>query len=51
MYFWHEYRPEAHAGLAQLYMEDERFKAYYEKKPGMTEFLRDAIDIFTKSQK
>lgn len=25
----------------------ERFKKYYEKKPGMTEFLRDAILIYT----
>jgi DNA-binding transcriptional MerR regulator len=46
-YFWSEYSKEAHAGLAQMYVEDERFKAYYEKQPGMTEFLRDAIHIYT----
>lgn len=50
MYFWHEYSKEAHASLAQMYVDDERFKAYYEKKPGMTEFLRDAIHIYTRDQ-
>lgn len=47
MYFWHQYSKEAHAGLAQMYVDDERFRAYYEKKPGMTEFLRDTIHIYT----
>lgn len=47
MYNWSEYSKEAHAGLAQMYVDDERFKAYYEKQPGMTEFLRDAIHIYT----
>ncbi|MBN2910406.1 MerR family transcriptional regulator [Polycladomyces sp. WAk] len=47
MYFWGEYSKEAHANLAQMYVDDERFKAYYEKQPGMTEFLRDAIHIYT----
>lgn len=47
MYYWSEYSKEAHAHLAQMYVDDERFKAYYEKRPGMTEFLRDAIHIYT----
>jgi DNA-binding transcriptional MerR regulator len=47
MYFWSEYNKEAHAGIAQMYVDDARFKAYYEKQPGMTEFLRDAIHIYT----
>ncbi|GGE12208.1 MerR family transcriptional regulator [Marinithermofilum abyssi] len=47
MYYWSEYSKEAHANLAQMYVEDERFKAYYEKRPGMTKFLRDAIHIYT----
>ncbi|SFB53781.1 DNA-binding transcriptional regulator, MerR family [Cohnella sp. OV330] len=42
-YSWSSYSKEAHAGLAQMYVDDERFKAYYEKEPGMTAFLRDAI--------
>jgi hypothetical protein len=47
MYYWSEYSKEAHAYIAQMYVDDERFKAYYEKQPGMTEFLRDAIHIYT----
>lgn len=46
-FYWNEYSPEAHANIAQMYVDDERFKAYYGKEPGMTEFLRDAIHIYT----
>ncbi len=46
-YYWSEYSKEAHAGIAQMYVDDERFKAYYERQPGMAEFLRDAIRIYT----
>lgn len=47
-FFWNQYSKEAHAGLAQMYVDDERFKAYYEKiKPGAAEFLRDAIFVYT----
>jgi len=49
---WNEYSKEAHAGLAQMYVEDERFKAYYDAvQPGMAEFLRDAIGVYTGIQK
>lgn len=45
---WKDYSKEAHVGLAQMYVDDERFTAYYDKrKPGMAEFLRDAILIYT----
>ncbi|CRZ34186.1 MerR family transcriptional regulator [Herbinix hemicellulosilytica] len=45
---WDKYSPEAHAGLAQMYVDDERFSEYYDKrKPGMAKFLRDAIFIYT----
>ena len=38
------YTPEAHKGLADGYVADERFQAYYEKiAPGAAQFLRDAI--------
>ncbi|CAM3372974.1 MerR family transcriptional regulator [Marinicrinis lubricantis] len=48
MFYWSEYSKEAHAGLAQMYVDDERFKAYYdERQPGTAEFLRDAIHIYT----
>lgn len=45
---WPSYSKEAHAGLAQLYVDDERFAAYYDKasKDG-ARFLRDAILIYT----
>ncbi|CAH1199502.1 HTH-type transcriptional activator TipA [Paenibacillus allorhizoplanae] len=48
MSYWSEYSKEAHAGLAQMYVDDERFKAYYDvKQPGTAAFLRDAIHIYT----
>jgi DNA-binding transcriptional MerR regulator len=51
-YFWSEYSKEAHAGLAQMYVDDPRFTAYYdEKQPGTAEFLRDAILIYTGMNK
>ncbi|EFU42799.1 transcriptional regulator, MerR family protein [Paenibacillus vortex V453] len=47
-YYWNDYSKEAHAGLAQMYVDDERFTAHYdEKHPGTAEFLRDAILIYT----
>lgn len=51
-YYWSEYTKEAHAGLAQMYVDDERFKAYYDKEhPGTAKFLRDAILIYTGMKK
>lgn len=45
---WPNYSSEAHAGLARMYVEDERFKAYYDREqPGLAEFLRDAVLIYT----
>ncbi|MFB3169319.1 MerR family transcriptional regulator [Neobacillus sp. 179-C4.2 HS] len=47
-YYWKDYSKEAHAGLAQMYVDDERFTAYYDKEqPGNAVFLRDAIHIYT----
>jgi DNA-binding transcriptional MerR regulator len=47
-FYWKEYSKKAHVGLAQMYVDDERFKAYYDKvKPGAAEFLRDAILVYT----
>ncbi|MDL2220774.1 MerR family transcriptional regulator [Eubacteriales bacterium OttesenSCG-928-N14] len=43
-YTWGEYNPQAHKGLAQMYLDDARFTAYYdEQTPGCAQFLRDAI--------
>lgn len=48
MSYWTTYSKEAHAGLAQMYVDDERFTAYYDKhQPGLAKFLRDAIQIYT----
>ncbi|MGV3262237.1 MerR family transcriptional regulator [Cytobacillus pseudoceanisediminis] len=50
-FYWSEYSKESHAGLAEMYVADERFKAYYDKiRPGAAEFLRDAINIYTGQQ-
>lgn len=41
---WDSYSPQAHRGLAQMYVDDSRFTAHYEKiGPGCAKFLRDAI--------
>jgi len=51
MCHWSEYSPEAHAGLAQMYVDDPRFRAHYDALgPGTAEFLRDAVLIFTGRQ-
>lgn len=48
-YFWPHYSKEAHAGLAQMYVDDDRFTAYYDREqPGTAAFLRDAILIYTE---
>jgi DNA-binding transcriptional MerR regulator len=47
MFFWESYSKEAHKGIAQMYVADERFAANYEKiAPRCTAFLRDAIMIY-----
>ncbi|CEG24274.1 HTH-type transcriptional activator TipA [Planococcus massiliensis] len=51
-YTWPTYSKEAHAGLAQMYVDDERFAVYYDKaNPGGAEFLRDAIFVYTGMNK
>ncbi|WNB93858.1 MerR family transcriptional regulator [Bacillus sp. NEB1478] len=52
MFYWSDYSKEAHAGLSQMYVDDERFTAYYDKEqPGTAEFFRDAIHIYTDMKK
>ncbi|MGO4549410.1 MerR family transcriptional regulator [Paenibacillus sp. 2TAB23] len=47
-FYWGHYSKEAHAGVAQMYVDDERFTAYYDKhQPGASQFLRDAVLIYT----
>jgi DNA-binding transcriptional MerR regulator len=51
-YSWSSYSKEAHAGLVQMYVDDERFTAYYDKEqPGLAAFLRDAVFIYTGTKK
>ncbi len=50
-FFWPTYNKDAHAGLAQMYVDDERFTAYYDKEtPGTAVFLRDAIVHYVAAQ-
>ena len=47
--FWPDgmYSKQAHKGLGEMYVADERFKAYYDKiAPGAVEFLRDALNLY-----
>ncbi|NMA66100.1 MAG: MerR family transcriptional regulator [Clostridiaceae bacterium] len=47
-YAWGDYNKDAHAGVAQLYVDDHRFTEYYDRdQPGLAKFLRDAIFIYT----
>lgn len=42
------YDPARHAGIAQLYVLDERFTAYYDRAvPGCARFLCDAVAAYT----
>ncbi|MGW0759912.1 MerR family transcriptional regulator [Streptomyces sp. NPDC002814] len=42
--WFYECTYELHTGLAEMYVSDERFKAFYDSmRPGLAEHLRDAI--------
>ena len=44
-YTWQTYSTQAHRGLVQMYVLDERFKAYYDKNvEGCAEFLKQAVE-------
>ena len=43
------YDPARHRGIAELYVADERFTSYYDKRlPGCARFLRDAVVHWVK---
>ena len=43
------YDPAQHRGLAELYVSDERFTAYYDReRPGCARFLRDAVNCWVR---
>lgn len=47
--FWQEgmYTKEGHKALGRMYVEDERFKAYYDSiAEGCAEFLSKALDVY-----
>ena len=45
--FWENYSKKAHISVAQMYVDDPRFTAYYDKiSPGCAAFLRNAILIY-----
>lgn len=47
MFYWSSYSREAHLGLAQTYVDDPRFKKYYDDiVEGGAEFVRDALMIY-----
>ena len=49
---WDSYSKEAHVGVTQMYVDDERFTPYYdEKQPGTAAFLRDAVLVYTGMKK
>ena len=46
-YFWNYYSKEAHLSLAQAYVDDPRFKKYYDNiATGCAEFLYSALQIY-----
>jgi DNA-binding transcriptional MerR regulator len=48
-FYWDNYSREAHAGVAQMYVDDPRFTEYYDKhQPGLAVFLRDAVLKYTE---
>lgn len=48
-YFWNFYSKEAHLGLAQSYVDDPRFRKYYDSiAEGCAEFLYEALKIYCR---
>ena len=48
-YYWKDYTKEAHLAMAENYVEDPRFRAYYDSLgEGCAEFLRDALKIYCR---
>jgi hypothetical protein len=48
---FYEPNPKKYRGLADMYVADERFAAYYDKyKPGLAVFMRDAMHAYCDAQ-
>jgi DNA-binding transcriptional MerR regulator len=52
MFWWGDsvpYSKEAHRAMGQMYVEDARFTAYYDRiAPGLAVFLRDALQVYCR---
>ena len=49
MFYWPSYSKEAHVGLGEMYVSDERFKQYYDKHiEGAAQYLKEAIIAYTQ---
>lgn len=45
--FFYECQPAMYRNLGQMYVDDPRFTAYYDKfRPGLAKFVRDAINVY-----
>ena len=45
--FFYECSPSMYRNLGQMYVDDPRFTAYYDKfRPGLAQFVRDAINVY-----
>ncbi len=41
---WGDYSHEAHIGVCNMYVDDDRFRKFYDKEQeGLAEFLRDSV--------
>ena len=49
-FYWPKYTKQAHVGLAQMYVADERFTRYYDTKAGdgATQLLFEAIMLYSQ---
>ncbi|WP_239256579.1 MerR family transcriptional regulator [Listeria ilorinensis] len=47
-FFWPSYSKEAHLGLVDMYVADERFQSYYDERSGIgaAQLLRDAVQLY-----
>ena len=46
-YFLDDYSKDAHIGIAEMYVSDPRFTAYYDNiAPGCAVFLKNALKVF-----
>ena len=48
-YSWKDYTEQKHKGVVSLYVQDERFKKYYDREQdGCADFLLAAVDFWAE---